>query len=139
MANPPSPLAPNADPLTFGYILHYGLQDLAVTGIIIDSYKRNSMYADTNEITGQDGVVRGVRMSDGRAQVSFEGRVLLNTPYTVKSGDKLQINGDTILIKTVDYSGQAKGFHTLSCSGEAYSGIADLYPSGVTTGGTATG
>jgi hypothetical protein len=139
MANPPTPLAPNASPVLFGTIIHYGLADLAVTGIMIDSYKRGQTYADTQEIQNQAGVVSGLRMNDFRAKVSVEGRVIDDgsggITYTVKVGDVLEINDDKIVITQADYSGAAKGFHTLSISGESYSGIAALYPSGVTTGG----
>lgn len=125
-ANPPLPLAPGTpgDVITKGTVLHYGLDDIAITGIIIDSYKRDQQYADVQEVTNQAGKVVGVRMSDFRANVSVDGRVLLSTPYTVKIGDKLTINGDDVLIESVSYSGQAKGFHNLSISGKAYEQLA---------------
>jgi len=65
-ANPPLPLAPGTpgDVITKGTVLHYGLDDIAVTGIIIDSYKRDQQYADVQEVTNQAGKVVGVRMSD---------------------------------------------------------------------------
>jgi hypothetical protein len=137
MANPPLPLDPNESPITYGTILHFGLKDLAVTGIIIDSYKRDQQYADTQEVTNQAGVVVGVRMTDFRVNVSVDGRVIENdtggVDYEVKAGDILEINGDKIVINSVSYSGQAKGFHSLSISGTAYAGIAALAPKGVTT------
>lgn len=136
MANPPTPLAPGDSPVTYGTIIHFGLKDLAVTGILIDSYKRDEQFADTQEVTNQAGVTVGVRMTDFRANVSIDGRVIEGTAYTVKVGDTLEINGDTIVINQVSYSGQAKGFHSLSLSGTAYSGIADLLPAGVTTART---
>ena len=132
MANPPTPLAPGDSPVTYGTIIHFGLKDLAVTGILIDSYKRDEQFADTQEVTNQAGVTVGVRMTDFRANVSIDGRVIEGTAYTVKVGDTLEINGDTIVINQVSYSGQAKGFHSLSLSGTAYSGIADLLPAGLT-------
>lgn len=132
--NPPIPLAPNSAPVTYGTILHYGLENLAVTGIIIDSYRRDTQFANTDEVTNQQGVTVGIRMSDFRANVSIDGRVLVGTSgapsYDVKAGDALTINGDTILINSVSYSGQAKGFHSLSISGTAYSGVAGLKPYG---------
>lgn len=129
--NPPVPLAPNAEPVTYGTILHYGLENLAVTGIIIDSYRRDGSYANTDEVTNQAGITVGIRMSDFRANVSIDGRVIAPSTYTVKAGDTLSINGDTIVIQSVSYSGQAKGFHSLSISGVAYSGVAGLKPFGV--------
>ncbi len=129
--NPPVPLAPNAEPVTYGTILHYGLENLAVTGILIDSYRRDGSYAATDEITNQAGITVGLRMADFRANVSIDGRVLAPATYTVKAGDSLSINGDTIVIQSVSYSGQARGFHSLSISGVAYSGVAGLKPFGV--------
>lgn len=123
MANPPAPLAHIASPKTYGTVLHYGLADLAVTGILIDSYRRDTQYADTQEVIDQTGKAVGVRLNDFRANVSVEGRVLQDTAYTVKAGDSLTINGDVIIIMSVSYSGQAKGFHTLSISGTAYEGV----------------
>jgi hypothetical protein len=56
----------------------------------------------------------------------------LAVSYTVKVGYVLTINQDKIVINSVSYSGAAKGFHSLSISGTAYSGIAALAPKGVT-------
>lgn len=128
MANPPPPLAHTVSPKTYGTILHYGLEDIAVTGILIDSYRRDTQYADTQEVVNQAGIVVGVRMADFRANVSIDGRVLESTPYTAKVGDKLTVNGDTIVLTSVSYNGQAKGFHTLSLSGTAYEGVSELSP-----------
>jgi len=142
MANPPLPLTPSASPITYGVVVHYGLDDLAVTGIIIDSYKRDQQYADTQEVQNQAGVTVGVRMTDFRANVSVDGRVIeenaagVAQAFTVKVGDILEINGDKIVINSVSYSGAAKGFHSLSISGTSYSGILVLAPSGITTAST---
>ena len=133
MANPPLPLTPSASPITYGVVVHYGLDDLAVTGIIIDSYKRDQQYADTQEVMDQTGVTVGVRMNDFRVQISVDGRVLDvagGVTYTVAVGDILTINGDKAVITSVSYSGQAKGFHSLSISATAYSGIAAIAPKG---------
>lgn len=126
MPNPPSPLSQTASPITYGTILQYGLGDLQVAGIIIDSYRRDGSYADTQEVTNQMGLTVGVRMQDFRANVSLDGRVLQDTPFTVKAGATLEVNGDTIVITQVSYSGQARGFHSLSISGTAYEGVAGL-------------
>ena len=131
MANPPLPLDPNAQVVTHGTIVHYGLDDLTVTGIIVDSYKRDQQYADTQEVTDQTGVTVGVRMNDFRVQISIDGRVLEASPtYAIAVGDILTINGDKAVITSVSYSGQAKGFHSLSISATAYSGIAAIAPKG---------
>ena len=133
--NPPTPLSQTASavtPITFGTIMHFGLNSLEgiVAGMIIDSYKRDGQYADTQEVTNSSGVVVGVRMQDFRANVSVEGRVLQDTPFTVKVGDTLTINGDTIVIEQCSYSGQAKGFHTLNVGGKAYESVVGLKAAG---------
>ena len=146
MANPPLPLDPNAQPVTYGTVIHYGLPDLQVSGLLIDSYKRDTQFADTQEIQDQSGVTVGVRMSDFRAQVSVSGRAVESAAagaegagaFDIKAGDVLVINGDKIAITSVSYSGQAKGFHSIDISGTAYSGITALAPKGV-TGGTGNG
>lgn len=142
MANPPTPLDPNAAPVTYGTVIHYGLPDLAVSGLLIDSYKRDTQFADTQEIQDQSGVTVGVRMSDFRANVSVSGRAVESAAvgaegagaFDIKAGDVLIINGDKIAITSVSYSGQAKGFHSIDISGTAYSGITALAPKGATGG-----
>jgi hypothetical protein len=141
MANPPTPLDPLSplSPITYGTIVHYGLEDLEVTGIIIDSYKRDQSYADTQEVQNQAGITVGIRMTDFRVNVSVDGRVIDvsgGISYTVKVGDVLEINGDKIVLTSVSYSGAAKGFHSLSMSGTSYSGISALAPKGVTVAAT---
>ena len=133
--SPPVPLAATAtsvNPITFGTILHFGLNTLEgdIVGIIIDSYKRDGQYADTQEVTNSSGLVVGVRMQDFRANVSVDGRVLQDTPFTIKVGDTLTLNGDTIVIEQCSYSGQAKGFHNLSIGGKAYESVVGLKASG---------
>jgi hypothetical protein len=130
MPNPPTPLTQTDSPITYGTILQYGLGDLSVAGIIIDSYRRDGSYADTQEVTNQVGLTVGVRMQDFRANVSLDGRVLQDTPFTVKAGATLEVNGDTIVITQVSYSGQARGFHSLSISGTAYEGVTGLEAAG---------
>lgn len=132
---PPAPQTPTAAPVTFGTILHYGLPDIDVTGIIVDSYKRDAQYANTQEVTDQMGTVIGVRMADFRANVSVDGRVLASNTTNmpnIKAGDVLTINVDKIVIQSVGYNGTANGFHSFSISGTAYSGIAALAPAGAT-------
>lgn len=132
---PPTPQTPTASPVTFGTILHFGLPDISVTGIIVDSYKRDGQYAQTQEVTDQMGIVIGLRMADFRAQVSVDGRVLASNETNmpaIKAGDVLTINVDKIVINSVSYSGQANGFHNFSISGTAYSGISALAPAGAT-------
>lgn len=132
---PPAPQSPNTAPVTFGTILHYGLPDLEVTGIIIDSYSRDPQFANTQEVTDQVGTVVGIRMADFRVNVSISGRVLASNSTNmpnIKNGDVLTINSDKIVIMSASYSGSANGFHQFSISGTAYSGILALSPAGST-------
>lgn len=140
MANPP--LLPNGftatspnDPVTYGVIIHYGLNDIAVTGLIIDSYKRDAKYAKVEEIVGKNGLVEGVRMSDYRIDISVSGRVVEDaggTSYTVgfayKVGDILSINGDDAVITSISVSASGNGFTSLDLSATSYEGISALAP-----------
>ncbi len=126
MANPPLPVDPpslNA-PVTHGTILSYGLEDLpTVTGIIIDSYKRDASFANVDEITDNMGIVSGLRMSDYRISISLSGRVLAAQAPTVKVGDLFSTNGDTGVITQISMSGEAKGFAKLDISVTAYQSV----------------
>jgi hypothetical protein len=131
MANPPSPAAHTASPVTTGTILSYGVEDLSVTGILVDTYRRSGKYAKTDEVVGQNGIVEGIRMSDFRADVSISGRILApsGTPtISFKAGDILDINGDKILIMDVNQSSSATGFAQLDISGTAFEGVTGLEP-----------
>lgn len=126
--NPPTPTGHYPSPKTFGTILSYGVEDLTITGILIDSYRRSAKYAKTEEIEGQGGIVEGIRMSDYRAEVAVSGRVKADTSPTLKVGDILAINGDNILIMSLDISASSSGFATLDISGTAYEGVSGLEP-----------
>jgi uncharacterized Zn finger protein len=128
MANPPTPTTFTPSPLTVGTILHYGLEDLTITGLLVDSYKRSAKYAKVEEIEGQTGIVEGIRMSDYRADVSVSGRVLTATAPNAKVGDILAINGDNILIMSIDLSASSSGFATIDMSGTSYEGVTGLDP-----------
>jgi hypothetical protein len=131
MANPPAPTsftATTTTPVTHGTILHYGLEDLSLTGVLIDSYRRSGKYARTDEVVGQNGITEGFRMSDFRADVSVSGRLLQNTAYAGKVGDILTINGDKILIMDISMSAGAAGFAQVDISGQAFEGITGLEP-----------
>jgi hypothetical protein len=128
MANPPTPTTFTPSPVTVGTILHYGLEDLTITGLLVDSYKRSAKYAKVEEIEGQTGIVEGIRMSDYRADVSVSGRVLTATAPNAKVGDILAINGDNILIMSIDLSASSSGFATIDMSGTSYEGVTGLDP-----------
>lgn len=128
MANPPSPTGHYASPKTIGTIVHYGLEDISVTGLIVDSYRRSAKYSKVEEITGQVGVTEGIRMSDYRAEVSVSGRMKESVSFTLKVGDLLAINGDNILIMSLDMSASSSGFTTLDISGTAFEGVTGYTP-----------
>ena len=57
MANPPAPIdPPSSSVVTHGTILSYGLDDITVTGVLIDSYKRDAKFANVDEITPGRGL-----------------------------------------------------------------------------------
>ena len=127
MPNPPLPVDPpvtNA-PVTHGTILSYGLADIdpVVTGIIVDSYKRDASFANVDEIPNEEGIVVGVRMSDYRVNIAVSGRILAATAPTVKVGDLFECNGDTGIITQLSMSGEAKGFAKLDISATAYQSV----------------
>lgn len=133
MANPPSPVAHTSTltgPVTHGTILHYGVEDLSVTGLLIDSYRRSGKYAKTDEVMGQNGIVEGLRMSDFRADISVSGRMLVSPVLDtgIKVGSIIDINGDKGVITSVDMSASATGFAQLDISASAYEGVSGLEP-----------
>lgn len=128
MANPPEPATFTPSPVTKGTIVHYGVEDISITGLLIDSYKRSSKYNKVEEIVGQGGIAEGIRMSDYRADVSVSGRALEASTVSNKVGDVLSINGDNILIMSIDISASATGFATYDISGTAYEGVSGLEP-----------
>lgn len=128
MANPPTPVDPPdlTAPVTHGTILSYGLEDLTVTGIIIDSYKRDASFANVDEIPNSMGIVTGLRMSDYRVTISVSGRILAATAPTVKVGDLFSCNGDTGVITQLSLGGEAKGFAKLDISVTAYQSVTGM-------------
>jgi hypothetical protein len=132
MANPPSPTGftpttPDA-PLQFGTLVHYGLNDLTVVGILIDSYKRDAKYAKMDEVVGENGIVEGIRMSDYRVELSVSGRLLDADTFVLEVGDTLTINGDSGLITAISMSASGTGFTTADITATAYEGVAGFAP-----------
>ena len=126
--NPPQFDGATTSPVTHGTILKYGLADLAITGVLIDSYSRGAKYANTDEIIGQGGVVEGLRMSDIRIDISVSGRVLSTATTIVKAGSILSINGDLAVITEVSMSAGSKDFVKVDIKATSYEGIAALAP-----------
>jgi hypothetical protein len=130
MANPPTPVDPPvSDVVTHGSILSYGLDGLSVTGIIIDSYKRDAKFANIDEVQNQMGEVTGLRMSDYRVDISVSGRILATGSPTVKVGALFSCNGDTGVITDLGMGGEAKGFAKLDIKAVAYSKVSGLVAS----------
>jgi len=117
-------------PKTFGTVLKYGLDDLAITGVLIDSYSRAVKYASMEEIVDQNGIVTGIRMSDGRAEISVSGRIKSSATTIVKAGATFAINGETALITEVSMSAGSKEFVKVDIKAACYEGISAIAPSG---------
>lgn len=117
-------------PKTYGTVLKYGLDDLTVTGILIDSYSRNVKHANMEEIVDQNGIVTGIRMSDGRAEISVSGRVKNDAATLVKAGATLAVNGETALITEVSLSAGSKEFVKVDIKAACYEGISAIAPNG---------
>lgn len=127
--NPPHIDAINPSVVTHGTILKYGVEDIVITGILIDSYSRSIKFASTEEIVDQNGIVTGVRMSDGRADISLSGRIKSTiTTFPVKVGDVLQCNGDKAVITDVSMSAGSKDFIKVDIKATSYEGISTIAP-----------
>ena len=112
----------------YGTILKYGLDGLTLTGILIDSYSRSVKHANMEEIVDQNGIVTGIRMSDGRAEISVSGRVKTSASTLVKAGATLSINGETALITEVSLSAGSKEFTKVDIKAACYEGVTGITP-----------
>jgi hypothetical protein len=113
-------------PKTYGTVLKYGADGLTVTGVLIDSYSRGVKYANMEEIMNQDGIVSGIRMSDGRAEISVSGRVKSEAITIVKAGATFSINGETALITEVSMSAGSKEFVKVDIKAACYEGVSGI-------------
>lgn len=93
-----------------------------VTGLTIQSYTVSTSFANNEEITGADGQVLGVRMSDKRQSLSIEG--LVPSTYTGTVGSDLTFTGNGITfaghITQIEEKGEAKGFMRISVTAVDY-------------------
>ena len=121
--------SPNS-PKVYGTVLKYGLNDVTVAGVLIDSYSRSVKHANMEEIVDQNGIVTGIRMSDGRAEISVSGRVKSDAATLVKAGATFNINGDVALITEVSLSAGSKEFVKVDIKAACYEGISAIAPSG---------
>ena len=112
----------------YGTILKYGIDGLILTGILIDSYSRSVKHANMEEIVDQNGIVTGIRMSDGRAEISVSGRVKSTATTLVKAGNTVAINGETALITEVSLSAGSKEFTKVDIKAACYEGISTIKP-----------
>ena len=113
-------------PITHGTILKYGIEDITIAGLLVDSYSRNVKYASVDEIVGQDGVVQGIRMADARAEISVSGRVKTTATTIAKVGATLSINGDIGVITDISLSAGSKDFVKVDLKAVAYEGVTGL-------------
>jgi hypothetical protein len=119
----------DSDPVvTHGTILKYGLEDLTITGILIDSYSRSAKYAAVDEIVGQDGKVEGVRMADVRVEISVSGRIKSTATTIATAGSILAINGDNAIINEVSMSAGSKDFIKVDVKATAYEKVTGATP-----------
>lgn len=126
-----SSLDVNSRAVLFGTILKYGLDDLEIAGILIDSYSKSAKYATSEEIIDQDGIVSGLRMADARVEISVSGRIKSNAASLVKAGAKLEINDETGVITEVSMSAGSKEFVKVDIKATCYEGITELKPKGI--------
>lgn len=131
---PDSPAATDSTPKTYGVVVHYGSDGIDVAGLIIDSYKRDAKFAKMDEITGKNGLVEGVRMSDYRVDVSVSGRLVetgggsYTSGFTLKVGDVLTIDGEPSVITSISESISSSGFTTIDLSATSYEAIGEISP-----------
>lgn len=112
--------------VTHGTILKYGVDDIQVAGLLVDSYSRSVKYAVSDEIVGQDGIVEGLRMSDARAEISVSGRMKATATVIAKVGATLSINGDVGVITDISLSAGSKDFVKVDIKATAYENVAGL-------------
>ena len=112
----------------YGTVLKYGSDGLSVTGVLIDSYSRSVKHANMEEIVDQNGIVTGIRMSDGRAEISVSGRIKSSALTIVKAGATFTINGETALITEVSMSAGSKEFTKVDIKAACYEGITAIKP-----------
>lgn len=116
------------DAKEYGTVLKYGVDGVTVAGILVDSYSRSVKHANMEEIVDQNGIVTGIRMSDGRAEISVSGRVKSTASSFVKAGATFAINGETALITEVSLSAGSKEFTKVDIKAACYEGVTGIKP-----------
>lgn len=125
-SNPPEFEGIKKSVVTHGTILKYGIDDIQITGLLVDSYSRSVKYAAVDEIVGQNGQVEGIRMSDARAEISVSGRIKATATTINRVGETLQINGDTGVITDMSMSAGSKDFVKVDIKATAYENVSGL-------------
>ena len=118
-------------PSKYGIVLRFGVENVTITGILVDSYSRSVKYAQKEEIVGQDGTVQGIRMNDIRVEISVSGRLKEGTFNGVTIGSVLSLNGDTAVIDSVDLSAGSKDFTKVDIKATSYQNVTGLHPTGL--------
>ena len=111
-------------PSKYGIVLRFGVENVTITGILVDSYSRSVKYA-------QDGTVQGIRMNDIRVEISVSGRLKEGTFNGVTIGSVLSLNGDTAVIDSVDLSAGSKDFTKVDIKATSYQNVTGLHPAGL--------
>lgn len=96
-----------------------------ITGFLVQSYSVSESFNGKEEITGQDGVVVGIRYFDKRKALSCEA--IVPTSYSKAAGDNLTVTFNTLAftghIESVEERGEARGAMRVSLSAVSYEGI----------------
>lgn len=136
MSDTSPPSTSDFDPIgdskvTHGVVLRFGVENVTVTGILIDSYSRSVKHAQKEEIVGQDGTVQGLRMNDIRVEISISGRLKEGAVTGVTAGSILSIAGDNAVIDSVDLSSGSKDFTKVDIKATSYQNVTGLHPAGL--------
>ena len=98
-----------------------------VTNVTVQSYTVSTSFANTEEISGADGVVVGVRYSDQRKNITIEGLIQSTQTLSKNIGDSLSFSANNItfngFVTQIEERGEAKGFMRITITGQAYDGF----------------
>jgi hypothetical protein len=118
-------------PVTHGVVLRYGVENVTITGILVDSYSRSVKFAGKEEIVGQDGTVQGLRMNDIRVEISISGRLKEGSVTGITVGSILVVNGDHAVIDDINLSAGSKDFTKVDIKATSYQAVSGLSPAGL--------
>jgi hypothetical protein len=102
----------------------YGIAG-TVSGLTVQSYTTSKSYANADEVVDGTGVVKTVRYSDERTNLTVEG--LVPSSFTAAIGSALAFTGNGLAfsghITQVEERGESKGFMRISVTAVQYEGI----------------